>query len=152
MLCCPLSWDFLNVSIFWSPSCHLAKNKSFPRQSQTVAAGSHSTVYLGWTRLLFSCHPPPLWTHRNSECAEKFRVKIFHILFSTTILTSIARWKYCSSHQDLDRKYFTFCIRLCWIVEFIFVVSHITIFYGKQLLFTVVSNFRKKWVDLPSFS
>ena len=44
-----------------------------------VPACSHSRVYLRRTRLLFSCHPPPLWTHTSSQCAEKFHEKNVHV-------------------------------------------------------------------------
>ena len=61
-------------------------------------------------------HPPPLWTHTNSECAEKFHAKNFQIQFRKTIFTSIERLKKFSLHQNLNSKDFTFFIRRCWIL------------------------------------
>ena len=84
-------WAIILLHILIS-ICHLAKNKSFP-QSQTVAAGSQSTVYPGRTRLLFSLTTPPtptVDTHKFWMCGKVSCEKCPH-LFSTTIFTSIGR-------------------------------------------------------------
>ena len=67
-------WDFPFLIFI----CRRSKNKLLPG-SPTVPACSQTCVYLRRTRLLLSCHPPPLWTHTSSQCAEKFHEKNVHV-------------------------------------------------------------------------